>query len=69
MFDFKGFLNAIGGIQAFEQKVATMANNFSRMGGMSPEQIGQQLLKSGKMSQSQFQEFAAIADKLTGGRR
>ena len=37
--------------------------------GMSPEQIVRQKIQNGEMTQEQFNQFAKIADRLTGGRR
>lgn len=37
--------------------------------GMTPEQIVRQKIQNGEMTQEQFNQFARIADKLTGGRR
>lgn len=37
--------------------------------GMTPEQIVRQKIQNREMSQEQFNQFARIADKLTGGRR
>lgn len=37
--------------------------------GMSAEQIVRQKIQNGEMTQEQFNKFASIADRLTGGRR
>lgn len=37
--------------------------------GMTPEQIVRQKIQNGEMSQEQFNQFAQIADRLTGRRR
>ncbi len=37
--------------------------------GMSPEQIVRQKIQNGEMTQEQFNQFASIADRLTGRRR
>lgn len=37
--------------------------------GMSAEQIVRQKVQNGEMSQEQFNQFAAIANKLTGRNR
>ena len=37
--------------------------------GLSPEQIVRQKIQNGEMTQEQFNQFASIADRLTGGRR
>lgn len=37
--------------------------------GMTPEQIVRQKIQNGEMTQEQFNQFASIADRLTGRRR
>ena len=37
--------------------------------GMTPEQIVRQKIQNGEMSQEQFNQFASIADRLTGRKR
>lgn len=37
--------------------------------GMSPEQIVRQLLQNDRMKPEQFNQYAQIADRLTGRRR
>ena len=37
--------------------------------GMTPEQIVRQKIQNGEMTQEQFNQYAKIADRLTGGRR
>ena len=37
--------------------------------GMTPEQIVRQKIQNGEMTQEQFNQYANIADRLTGGRR
>lgn len=37
--------------------------------GMSAEQIVRQKIQNGEMSQEQFNQFASIADRLTGRKR
>lgn len=37
--------------------------------GMTPEQIVRQLLQNDRMKPEQFNQYAQIADRLTGGRR
>ena len=37
--------------------------------GMTPEQIVRQKIQNGEMTQEQFNQFAAIANKLTGRNR
>ena len=37
--------------------------------GMTPEQIVRQKIQNGEMTQDQFNQFAKIADRLTGSSR
>lgn len=46
---------------------ANFVNNFMKtFPNMSPQQIGMQLLNSGRMSQADFQAYSQIANRLTG---
>ena len=60
-----------GGIQmpnnAFRQKFEEFARNFQQS-GQNPQQVVQNLLNSGKMTQNQFNQFRDIANKITGQR-
>lgn len=55
-----------GGIQNFTQRLQNFAQEFSRQTSMSPKEKVQEMLNSGQMSQSQFNQFRAMANKLTG---
>lgn len=37
--------------------------------GLTPEQIVRQKIQNGEMTQEQFNQFASIADRLTGRKR
>lgn len=46
---------------------ANFVTNFmQKFPNLSPQQIGMNLLNSGKLSQADFQAFSQIANKLTG---
>lgn len=46
---------------------ASFVTNFmQKFPNLSPQQIGMNLLNSGKLSQADFQAFSQIANKLTG---
>lgn len=44
-------------------------NEFAQMLSGNPQQITMNLINSGIMTQQQFQQYAAIADQITGGRK
>lgn len=51
------------------QRLNDFAQNFQRnFGNADPKQIVQNLLDSGKMSQSQFNQFSNIANQIAGKR-
>lgn len=53
--------------QNISQQFINFQNNFGQMfGGMDPAQIGPQLVNSGRISQSQFEQFRQIANAVTG---
>lgn len=52
-----------------DQNFMARLNEFAQMLSGNPQQIAMSLMNSGKMSQAQFQQYAAIADQITGGRR
>ena len=52
-------------LQQFKQQFEAFARNFQQ-GGQNPQQLVQQLLNQGKMTQSQFNEYRNIANQLTG---
>lgn len=54
-------------IQQFKQQFEAFAQNF-KQGGQDPQQLVQQLLNQGKMTQDQFNQYRDIANQLTGKR-
>lgn len=57
--------NMFGGFQQFQQNFNAFVQSISQQ-GMSPQQMVQGLLDSGKMSQDQFNQFSQMANMLTG---
>jgi len=53
--------------QMFKQQFDSFAQNF-RLNNSNPQQIVQNLLNSGKMTQAQFNQFRSIANQITGMR-
>lgn len=51
-------------LQAFQQ----FADQFRQTSTKSPQQVVQDLISSGRMSQDQFNQLSAIANQLTGRR-
>ena len=68
LFNPAQFINMLGGMQSFNQKLNQFQQNFNQQYGQGadPSQMGQQLLNSGKMSQEQFEQFRQIANMVTG---
>lgn len=57
--------NPFSSPQAFQNAASQMMNSLSQM-GLTPQARVQQLIQSGQMSQQQFNQFAQIANQLTG---
>lgn len=56
-----------GGQVGFNQQLSNFAKQYSQMSnGISPQQMVQQLLNTGRMSQAQFNQFREIANRITG---
>ncbi len=53
--------------QMFQQKFSEFASKFQNS-KVTPQQMVQNLLNSGKMTQEQFNQFRNIANQLTGMR-
>lgn len=47
---------------------AFVANFMQKFPMMSPQQVGMELLNSGRISQEDFKNFSTIANRLTGRR-
>ena len=50
--------------QLFQQQLNSFAQNIQR--DANPQQLVQDLLNSGKMTQAQFEQYRQIANQLTG---
>lgn len=50
-----------------KQQFEAFARNFQQS-GQNPQQLVQQLLNNGKMTQAQFNQFRNIANQITGQR-
>lgn len=60
-------LNMFGNMQNFQQQLNSFAQSLQNGSQqMNPQQMVQNLLNSGQMSQEQFQAFSQIADQMTG---
>ena len=68
MFNVNGIINALGGIAQMNKRLDNFGNNLRSQFGqnVSPEQLGQQLLNSGQLSQQKFEEFRQVANFITG---
>ena len=42
---------------------------FARFFKGNPQQMGQELLRNGQLTQAQFEQYSQIADQLTGRKR
>lgn len=51
----------------FRQQFESFARNFQQS-GQNPQQVVQQLLNQGKMTQDQFNRLRAMANRMTGQR-
>ena len=61
MMNGGGGNNPMGMMQRFQQFCQQFQQN-----GQNPQQMVQQLLNSGKMSQAQFDQFRQVANSLLG---
>ena len=59
------FQQLISSPQMFKQQLQAFAQNFQRSGN-NPQQLVQNLLNQGKMTQEQFNQYRNIANKITG---
>lgn len=60
------FLNMFGGAMNFQQQFNQFAQQFRQSGQIPPQQIVQNMLNSGQMTQEQFNQLRAIANQITG---
>lgn len=65
MFNIQQLLNFFGGMQNMQSRFNTFSNNFQKM-GQNPQQMVQQMLNDGRMTQEQFNQLSAAANQLMG---
>lgn len=56
-------IDMFGNYNNFQQQFSQFAN---QMGNSNPQQVVQNLLNSGRMSQDQFNQFSQLANMITG---
>lgn len=60
------WLNMFGNYNNFQNQFNLFKQNFMMQNNVSPQEKVQQLLNSGQMTQEQFDQLRAIANKITG---
>ncbi len=55
-----------GGYQNFLQAYLDFSKQFQQTSNMTPQQVVQQMLTSGRMSKDQFNQYSMIANMITG---
>lgn len=60
-------LQMFGNMQNFQQQFIQFQQQFSKT-KQNPQEVVQQLMQSGQMTQEQFNRFSPIADMITGKR-
>jgi hypothetical protein len=64
------FMNMMGNMQNMQQRFQQFVQQFRQQNGNAdPQQVVQQMLNSGKMSQQQFEQIRQVADMFFGGRK
>lgn len=59
--------NMLGNFQNFQNQFNSFAQNFNANNpGMNPQQMVQNMLNSGQMSQAQFNQLRMMANQITG---
>ena len=70
MFPFQQPQNPIflmfGSMQNFNNQFNSFKQNFSQQGFGNPQALVQNMLNTGQMSQSQFNQLSAMADAIMG---
>jgi hypothetical protein len=70
MFPFQQPQNPIfsmfGSMQNFNNQFNNFKQNFSQQGFGNPQALVQNMLNSGQMTQSQFNQLSAMADAIMG---
>lgn len=57
-------LNMFGSMQNFNNQFDAFKQNFSQQGFSNPQMLVQNLLNNGQMSQTQFNQYSAMADMI-----
>ena len=63
-----GILNSLGGLQNFQRNLQYFKQQMDQSGNTNYQQMVQQLIESGRMSQEQFNQFREVANLITGKR-
>ena len=66
MIDLFSIFKAFGGQNGFVQRLTQFGQNYSQNESLSPEQKVREMLKSGEMTQEQFNVLSSIATQITG---
>lgn len=61
-------LSMFGSMQNFSNQFNNFKQNFSQQGMGNPQALVQNLLNNGQMSQTQFNQYSAIADMIMGSK-
>lgn len=61
-----GMMNQFPGGNGPSPFASFVSNFMQKFPRMNPQDIGMQLLSSGRMSQADFQAFSQVANRLTG---
>lgn len=61
-------LSMFGSMQNFNNQFNNFKQNFSQQGMGNPQALVQNLLNNGQMSQTQFNQYSAIADMIMGSK-
>lgn len=67
MFNMQNLIQAFGSMQNMQNKFNTFCNNFQHM-NQDPQELVQQMLNDGRMSQDQFNQLSSIANMLMGNK-
>lgn len=61
--------NMFGGFVNFQRSFNSFAQQFNNQGSQNPQQVVQNLLNNGQMTQDQFNQIRDIANAITGQRK
>jgi len=66
MFQNGNFMNQFGGFLGFQEKLNSFKQQMDMTGNGNYQQLVQNLINNGQMTQEQFNQFRAIANQITG---